>query len=151
MDVLHFWGFKDPQLETIANRRMVDDIRAYPVRFARRVSLNAVEFYVPTIRDVLMPKTTRTVSTAVRRVALSIWHLGLFGLVFVGLWRNRGQKTALAGWLALAVVAILAGCYTPFVASICHNQYVLQTLPVLAFAAAANFAPGSSGTPREAA
>lgn len=138
-DVTHFWGFKDPALEAEANRRMAEDLRAHPARFAKRVALNAVEFYIPIVRDVLMPKTRSGLGAVARRAALSAWHLGLVALGFLAICRNRRQPAAAAGWLAVAVVAVLAGCYMPFVASIGHNQYVLQTLPVLAFCAASLF------------
>ena len=53
---------------------------------------------------------------------------------------NRLIRMLICVWFGLG----LGGCYTPFVTSIAHNQYVLPTLPVLAFAAGAVFASGSS-------
>lgn len=136
-ELIHFWGFKDPALDAIANQRMVDDLRAHPGFFAKRVVLNAVEFYAPSVRELLMPRTAPTMPYVARRAAMSIVHVGLLVMGGLGIWRSFYEKKSGPLWLATACIAVLAGGYLPFVAGISHCQYCLQTLPLLAFLAAA--------------
>jgi hypothetical protein len=136
-ELIHFWGFKDAALDAIANQRMVDDLRAHPGFFAKRVVLNAVEFYAPSVREWLMPRTAPTKRYVARRGAMSIVHVCLLVMGGLGIWRSFREKRSGPMWLAAASIAVLAGGYLPFVAGISHCQYCLQTLPLLAFLAAA--------------
>ena len=144
-DALQYWGCKDPDLDRQANQRMVRDIRAHPVRLLKKIGLNAVEFYVPTIHDALMG--SRKGAAVVGYAALiSLWNLAYLGLVAVGLWRVKDRKLRGRLWLAIGCLAVLIGFYLPFIAMISHARYAVASLPVLAALAAA----GVVGNPKEA-
>ena len=135
---LKFCGYTDPALDAMANRRMVEDVQSHPGRFVKRVALNAVEFYLPIIHDVLLPNWG-TWRNRAEHALQSIWHLGLLALVGAGLWRNRRSTAASAGWIAVGAIVGLSACYCPFVTCITLCQYCLPTLPVLAFVGATAF------------
>jgi len=127
--VVHFWGWKDPDLDRQANRKMVEDVRSDPARFAAKLGLNAVDFYLPSVHDLVARTSTK--GRVVAHLAISVWHSVYWGLAVFGLWALRRSRLGPRLWLALGAIAALVVFYLPFVAWIPPSGYVLQTLPLL--------------------
>jgi len=127
--VVHFCGWKDPELDREANRRMVEDIASHPARFARKIALNAIELYLPAIRDAIA--RTGPKGTTARHLALSAWHSFYWALAVWGTWGLRRSRLRPRLWLMLAGIFVLSVFYLPFVTMIGHSGYTLQTLPLL--------------------
>ena len=127
--VMHFCGWKDPELDRQANRKMVEDITSHPARFAGKVSLNAIELYLPSIRDVVACAGSK--GLIVRHLALSVWHSVYWGLAILGVWGLRRSRLRPRLWLILAGIFALSVFYLPFVTMIGHSGYMLQSLPLL--------------------
>ena len=141
--VVHFCGWKDPDLDREANRRMLEDVASHPARFAGKVALNAIELYLPAIRDAI----TRTgpKGTTVRHLALSAWHSVYWGLAVWGLWGLRRSRLRPRLWLILGGIVALSVFYLPFVTMIGHSGYTLPTLPLLSVLASVGLLRRSAG------
>jgi hypothetical protein len=127
--VLQFWGWRDPEFDRQVNRKMIEDITSRPVRFARKVGFNAVEFYLPLSHDLVA--STRSKGPILRHLALSVWHGTYWVLGFLALWRLRRSGLQWRLWLMVGAIISLSVFYLPFVATIGHSQYVVPTLPLL--------------------
>ncbi|MGB8227221.1 MAG: hypothetical protein WCE45_10230 [Sedimentisphaerales bacterium] len=125
---IHWKGFIDIRLEELANKKMIEHIKEYPVLFIKKVVLNAVEYYFPAF---VMPFRAVKIITA-ESWALSIFHLFLWILAIVGLfycWR--------VGLFLLAGIILYAVWYYPFATFIGHSLYTLGAMPFLCILSAA--------------
>jgi hypothetical protein len=142
--VLHFWGWKDPDLDQQANQRMVHDIASDPVRFTKKLALNAIEFYLPLIHEVLVPIRSRGTVISRGAVAVSVWHSAYWSLALLGLWRLRRSQLQRRLWLLLGCVVCLAAFYLPFIVMHGMCGYALVTLPVLVIMASVGLVGNST-------
>ena len=135
--VIHLWGIKDPNLDHQINRRMVEDIKAHPRQFARKVALNAVEFYLPITYEFLTGGVRRWDIFALMSLGLSAWHLALWILAFRGFCIQRTTRATLRLLAFVACIVALSAPYLPFLVTVGHSKYALPTMPLLALLAAA--------------
>lgn len=153
-DVIHFSGLRDPKLDDILNRKMVEHIKAHPDLFAKKVTLDAMEFYVPVCYYVLGPGRLSWDLGVLARWAISLWHLAFWGLAVVGIWRAPTAESRLRLLAVVGCIAALTMPYFPFFVSVGHSQYVMPTMPLVAVLAAAGWTsllskrdPQSAGEP----
>lgn len=143
-DVLHYWGWKDPDLDQQVNQRMLHDVASDPVRFTKKLSLNAIEFYLPLIQEVLVPVPSRGTVISRGDVAVSVWHSAYWSLALLGFWRLRRSPLQIRLWLMLGCVVTLAVFYVPFIVAHGMCGYAIVTLPVLAIIASVGLVGNST-------
>ncbi len=131
----HFHGFKDQKIDRTLTRKMLDHITLNPTEFAKRVSLNAIGYYFPTMSD--MMRDYRDELGNLTKLALTIFHLGLWILASVGIWHARKkQESMLPIGFLLGAVVLYAIWYFPFHTSVSHTLYTFGIMPILAMLAA---------------
>jgi len=119
----HWKGFKDINLEELANKKMAEHIRNHPVLFIKKVILNAVEYYFPAFTAPFLAIKAVTVE----QWALSIFHLVLWITTVWGILCCRRM-----GFLLLAGIIFYSVWYFPFATGfIGHNLYTFGTIPFL--------------------
>lgn len=132
----HWKGLKDVELEDKVNKKMVEHMRAHPGAFMKKLLLNSVEYYFPIITYPFLAVKI----FGVENLALSVFHLVLWGLAFIGIWRGRGGKESKLGTGIMLCSIVLYGIwYLPFVTFIGHSLYTLGTIPFLSILAARGF------------
>ena len=125
----HWKGFKDINLEELANKKMAEHIRNHPVLFIKKVILNAVEYYFPAFTAPFLAIKAVTVE----QWALSIFHLVLWITTVWGIFCCRRM-----GFLLLAGIIFYSVWYFPFATGfIGHNLYTFGTIPFLCIMSAA--------------
>lgn len=125
----HWKGFKDINLEELANKKMAEHIRNHPVLFIKKVILNAVEYYFPAFTAPFLAIKAVTVE----QWALSIFHLVLWITTVWGILCCRRM-----GFLLLAGIIFYSVWYFPFATGfIGHNLYTFGTIPFLCIMSAA--------------
>jgi len=132
----HWKGFKDIKLEDKMNAKMMEDLRAHPGAFAKKVLLNAVEYYFPALTYPFLAtdfyKGLRT-----HKLTITIYHLALWVLALMGSLPNKRENIS---WvepvLMFAAVALYAIWYLPFATFIGHCLYAFGTIPFLSILAA---------------
>jgi hypothetical protein len=132
----HWKGFKDIKLEDKMNAKMMEDLRAHPAAFSKKVLLNAVEYYFPALTyPFLATDFYRGLHTHKR--AITIYHLILWALALMG---SRPNKKENISWvepgLMLAAVVLYAIWFFPFATFIGHSLYAFGTIPFLTILAA---------------
>jgi 4-amino-4-deoxy-L-arabinose transferase-like glycosyltransferase len=129
----HWKGLKDIELEDRINQKMIEHLRARPVVFGKKVLLNAVEYYFPILTyPYLAVKRFR-----VRKLAITIFHLGLWVLALIAIWRGKKEEmSGLATGLMLAAIVLYAVWFFPFATFIGHSLYTFGTIPFLCILAA---------------
>jgi len=132
----HWKGFKDIKLEDKMNAKMTEDLREHPGAFAKKVLLNAVEYYFPALTyPFLATDFYRGVRT--HKLAITIYHLAFWVLALMG---SRPNKKENVSWvepgLMLAAVALYAIWFFPFATFIGHCLYAFGTIPFLTILAA---------------
>lgn len=119
----HWKGFKDIALEEIADRRMAEHMKSHPALFAKKVVLNAVEYYFPSFTKPFL---------AIRKVTaeqyvLSVFHAVLWIMAIAGICCCRNK-----GLLLLAAIFFYSVWYFPFATGfIGHSLYTFGTIPFL--------------------
>jgi hypothetical protein len=125
----HWKGFKDIRDEDLADKRMVENIKNYPVLFAKKVVLNAAEFYFPAFTKSFLAIK----KTSPEQWALSIFHLVLWLAAIAGIFYLMR-----AGLLLLAAIFFYSVWYFPFATGfIGHSLYTFGTIPFLCILSAA--------------
>ena len=132
----HWKGFKDIKLEDKMNAKMIEDLCAHPAAFAKKVLLNAVEYYFPALTyPFLATDFYRGLHT--HKKAITIYHLALWLLALMG---SRPNKKENISWvepgLMLAAVVLYAIWFFPFATFIGHSLYAFGTIPFLTILAA---------------
>lgn len=132
----HWKGLKDVELEDKVNKKMVEHIRAHPGAFMKKVLLNAVEYYFP----MLMYPYLAVKVFSIESFGITIFHLVLWGLAFVGIWRGRQENgSRLPTCLMLCSIILYGIWYLPFATFIGHSLYTFGTIPFLSILAARPF------------
>lgn len=124
----HWKGFKDIGLEELANKKMAEHIKNHPALFAKKVILNAIEYYFPAFTK---PFLAVKAVTAEQQL-LSVFHIVLWVLAMLGFFCCRR-----AGLLLLAGIIFYSVWYFPFATFIGHSLYTLGTNPFLDIMSAA--------------
>lgn len=127
------YGLRDPNIDEEFNEKMKEHIRTHPGMFVKKVLLNSIEYYFPTITYPFLAVKV----FSIEKLALTIFHIALWGLAFVGIYRGRGQeKSRLHTGLMLTAIVLYAIWYLPFVTFIGHSLYTIGTVPFLSILAA---------------
>lgn len=134
---VHYWGISDPAVDAGINARMKAHALSNPARLARKCALNAIEFYLPTAHDVLLPSRSRGGAAFLESIALSLWHAALGVLAVIALCKAGPgpARRRLAGVAVALLVLVLP--YLPFLVFVGHSQYALHTIPFLSVLASA--------------
>ena len=129
---VHYYGIKDPVVETRINEMMKAHALSHPGRLARKCVLNAIEFYLPTAHDVLRPEQSSRGAAFLENIGLSVWHAAFWVFAIIGLCKaGRGAvRVRLAS--VVVTVLLLALPFLPFLVFVGHSQYSLHTIPLLA-------------------
>lgn len=153
--VVHHWGLIDPEIDRQVNQRMRHHMRTHPGLVACKVTLQAIEFYLPG----LWPMYQRVCVSSERqisrlsareiafRVAVSVYNLGLIALGLLSLTRlARGTREAAAGWWLLLGITAFAVPYFPFLVKAGISNYTIPTLPLWVALAAPSVARWLNGS-----
>ncbi|HBG28772.1 MAG: hypothetical protein A2Y10_07080 [Planctomycetes bacterium GWF2_41_51] len=124
----HWKGFKNIEHEQIANQQMTEFIKNNPGLFAKKITLNAIEYYFPAFtKNFLAIK-----SVTIESWALSLFHLFLWITALAGVFFYRKK-----GLLLILCIILYDIWYFPFATFIGHSLYTLGTIPFLSILAAA--------------
>jgi 4-amino-4-deoxy-L-arabinose transferase-like glycosyltransferase len=124
----HWKGMKDIEIEDEINKKAIEHLREHPTAFVKKIMLNSIEYYFPAFTySYLAVKCLN-----VEHVALTGFHLVLWILVVVGIWRDKkGGIRLQPAWLLLAAICFYTVWYIPFSTFIGHSLYTLGTMPLL--------------------
>ena len=129
----HWMGLKDIELDDRVNKKMVENIRTHPDIFAKKIALNAVEYYFPTLASPFLAVK----GFSLQKLAITIFHLTLWILAIIGLCRNQKNPLSKTGKkLILSAIVIYAIWFFPFATFIGHSLYTFGTIPFLSILAA---------------
>ena len=129
--IIQWKGFESIDLEGIADRKMTEHIKNHPALFAKKVILNAIEYYFPAFtKHFLAVKVITAEQSALTFFHLILWILAIFG-IFCS-WRK--------GLLLLTAIFFYAIWYFPFATFIVHSLYTLGTIPFLSIMATVGIA-----------
>lgn len=132
----HFYGLKDPALDAELGRRMMADLRAEPLAYARRVGLNAIDYVAPIVWPLVLRGDAGLLDTLWRwklKSARTLATCGIALLAIAGVLRSRGAVRTRGAVLLFAVGAFAA----PYVIVLTgRSDYVLGALPLLSLLAA---------------
>jgi hypothetical protein len=118
----HWKGFKDVRDEDLADEKMAEHIKNHPALFAKKIVLNAIEYYFPVLtRPFLVIKRV-----AAEQYVLTVFHMVLWITAIVGLCCRRDK-----GLLLLIGIIFYSVWYFPFATFIGHSLYTLGTIPFL--------------------
>lgn len=145
-ELMKYYGMAAPSFERLINQRAKEHLRAHPLDFARKVALNAIEYYLPIVFYIVPPGgsaldgmsfTQRIKISPAETLPLSAYYLVLvtsaaFG--FKHLLRDP-QRRGLAYFL-LALWIVYAALYFPFLVFVGHSLYTYGTLPIVSIFAA---------------
>jgi hypothetical protein len=123
----HWKGFKDICLEELANRKMSEHMKNHPVLFIKKIILNATEYYFP----VLTYPFLAVKSISIEQIALTVFHLSLWGCAIIGILFRRSNYSLKSYLLLLAGIIFCSVWYFPFATFIGHSLYTLGTIPFL--------------------
>ncbi len=130
----HFHGFTDYKVDRTLTKHMVDHIISHPVEFSKRITLNAIGYYFPTLSDFFrhyIPDQGNLI-----KLALSIFHLMLWLLSGIGIWHVKQNRVMFFHTkLLLLAIVLYAIWYFPFLTSMPHTLYTFSTIPILAILA----------------
>jgi len=135
----HWKGFKDIALEDRMNRKMADDIREHPAGFAKKIALNAIEYYFPTLAYPFLAMDFYK-GGHVPKLGVTIYHLILWTLAVAGVLKSRRDGLFKSAALMLAAVFLYAVWFLPFATFIGHSLYTFGTMPFLSILAAKGIA-----------
>jgi hypothetical protein len=140
---IRYFGFTNAKLEKLANDRMKEHIRAHPAAFAKKVVLNALEYYAPIIFYIVPPQGAVRAGTSFAQrlripgvkgfLALTLFLLTLVMVSLAGFYRLwRSPETKFISILLLLAWAAFAVPYFPFLTFFAgRSLYYFGTFPVL--------------------
>jgi hypothetical protein len=145
-ELLHFYGFREPDKERLASARFKEHLLHHPAEFAKKFGLNAVEYYFPVVYYLFPPLGTYASQVPIRMalrteanidtVPLSAYHFLLLSLSTAGFLYLVGRREmrfqASCGALAWAIFAVP---YFPFLTYVGHALYTFGSIPSLALLA----------------
>lgn len=130
---MQYYGFNDPGMDAELNMKVKEYIRMHPGIFLEKLLLNSIDYYFPSI---VYPFLAVKIFS-VEELALTLFHLTLWGLAFIGIRSGRGQKKSRLQTILMLFPIILYGVwYLPFVTFIGHRLYTFGTIPFLSLLAA---------------
>jgi len=133
---VQYYGLKDPNLDAKFNEKAKEHIRAHPGMFLKKFILNSIEYYFPSLTYPFLAVK----HFSMENLALTVYHLILWGLAVIGFYRIRRQKPEfLHAILVLVVIFLYAVWYWPFITFIGHSLYTFGTMPFLSILAANGF------------
>jgi len=130
-EYIQYWGLKDPKIDAVFNARMKEHIRNHPGVFVKKLVLNSIEYYFPTFTYPFLAIKVFSMG----KLAITVFNLLLWILVFVGIYRGRG-KLNWRTWTLLGLIVLYGVWYFPFVTFIGHSLYTFGTMPFLSILAA---------------
>ena len=139
---IQFYGFTDLASEKFANRQAALHIKNHPADFAKKIALNAAEFYFPLLYYVIPPPGSepsrypflQRLRKMDEKAFIGITLLNIFLVTLatagaVSLIRNRPTRPigifCLLAWCAFAIP------YFPFLTSVNHTLYTFGTIPIM--------------------
>jgi hypothetical protein len=138
---VRYYGMNDAKFEKHANDRMKEHMRSHPGDFARKLMLNAVEYYFPIFYFVLPPKGTdvsglpmaqRLRAGAANTLPQSVFNAVLVSLALGGLVRLLMSGERWKGVMLTVAWAMFALPYFPFLTYFLgRSHYTFGTYPVL--------------------
>lgn len=144
-DVGRYWGLYNVTLNEQLDAKMRAHIRANPGPFAKKMALNAVEYYFPVVhplyaklhgdwsvgwQGVIM--NSKTIDWA----SISVYHALLGAAVIVGLRMPGTSVERRAAQLITLLIVMYAVPYFPFLVKAGFSRYVAVTIPLLGIVAA---------------
>ena len=129
---VHWKGLKDIELEDEVNRKAIEHMREHPSAFVKKVMLNSVEYYFPAFTYPFLAVK----GLSAENLALTVFHLVLWILAIVGIWRAKKENLLLSAGLLLSGIFLYAVWYFPFSTFIGHSLYTIGTIPFLSILAA---------------
>jgi hypothetical protein len=129
----HWKGFKDIGLEELANGKMAEHVKNHPVLFVKKIVLNSVEYYFP----ILTYPFLAVKSISIEQIALTVFHLGLWGCAIIGILFRRSNYSLKPYLLLLVGIFLYSVWFFPFAAFIGHSLYTMGTIPFLCVVSAA--------------
>jgi hypothetical protein len=112
---------------------MVKDMKTHPTQLLSKIMLDAMEFYFPIVYNISCRREHNQNLTAIfEQIGVSIFHLTLWGLAFVGIWKAKDKSFRLLQLLILLIIGIFCLPYLPVIAYIGHAQYAATLVPLLA-------------------
>jgi len=118
-----YWkGFKDINLEELANKKMAEHIKNHPALFMKKIILNAVEYYFPAFTKPFLAIKKITSE----QYTLSVFHLVLWTAAIIGIYSCRDK-----GLLLLMGIIFYSVWFLPFATFIGHLLYTMGTIPFL--------------------
>lgn len=108
---LSYWGLKNYQEESQLNKAALEDLINNPLRFLKKITLNAINYYFPIIKEITKEK-----------LLISIYYALLICLSTYCLIKKKEFHYALPIILSLLP-------YLPFLTFIGHSQYAFMSMP----------------------
>lgn len=119
-------GFKDINLEDLANKKMIEHMKNHPVLFLKNFILNAIEYYFPAFTKHFLAIRSVSKFVVVEQWCLSIFHLFLWITAIIGIYYCPRK-----GLLILAGIICYSVWYFPFGTFSGHSLYTFGTIPLL--------------------
>jgi len=134
---MQYLGLKDPEIDAKFNKKMKEHIRTQPGVFLKKLLLNSIEYYFPAFTYPFLAVK----DFSLQKLAITIFHLLLWILAFIGIYRGRRQKKSRFNTnLMLALIVLYGVWYLPFVTFIGHSLYTFGTIPFLSILSARGLA-----------
>jgi hypothetical protein len=132
-NTIRFCGVTDAATANALSDWMVKDMKTHPTQLLSKIMLDAMEFYFPIVYNISCRREHNQNLTAIfEQIGVSIFHLTLWGLAFVGIWKAKDKSFRLLQLLILLIIGIFCLPYLPVIAYIGHAQYAATLVPLLA-------------------
>lgn len=146
-EVLHFYGIKDPELDSRLNKKAVHHALQNLDKLVKKFFLNGIEFYFPIVYYIyppsflslsqhpVMTRVLKDCSTVEIIQSLYFFLLWIFAILGIGysIYSRSKTKDLI---ILLGVIFIIIGSYLPFLVYVMHSRYAFTTLPFLSLLSA---------------
>ncbi len=147
-EVVHIWGFKDPKMDAMLNKKFIQHVKDHPFLFAKKFLLNAATFYFPVMHSVFLPESHPLsdesflnrvfLGSRIDTLFISLFYFSLWSFTLIGLvqaWKkDHPDKSSLV--YPLGAIFLYAVPYFPFSVFVGHSHYTFGTHPFLSTLAA---------------
>lgn len=128
------YGLRDCNIDKEFNEKMKEHIKTQPMVFLKKLLLNSVEYYFPSITYPFLAVKIFSIES----LAITVFHLTLWGLAVTLIWHSKKEKMLrMPMLLMLTAIGLYAIWYFPFVTFIGHSLYTMGTIPFLCIMSAA--------------
>jgi hypothetical protein len=144
--LIEYRGFTEIAPEELTNKRAKEDLKAYPLRFGKKVTLNAFEYHFPLLYYLIPPSGTEpSTHRFVERmltmqekllIPISLINVALVGAALCALYSLFRSNQRFPALFLASVWAAYACPYFPFLTAVNHNLYLFGVLPTLSILAA---------------